>query len=62
MISQFHKENEFLKSKGVALTGSIATGKTFVGKILTRKGFKVIDADGLARSAVAKGSIGLSKS
>lgn len=61
MISQFHKENEFLKSKGVALTGSIATGKTFVGKILTRKGFKVIDADGLARSAVAKGSIGLSK-
>lgn len=61
MISQFHKENEFLKSKGVALTGSIATGKTFVGKILTKKGLKVIDADDLARSAVAKGSIGLSK-
>jgi dephospho-CoA kinase len=42
----------------VGLTGGIGSGKSEVGKIFTRLGAVVIDADQLARSAVAPGSPG----
>lgn len=40
----------------VALTGGIAAGKTTVTDVLTARGVAVVDADVLARNAVAKGS------
>jgi dephospho-CoA kinase len=43
----------------VALTGGIATGKSTVGGHLRARGIAVIDADQLARAAVAPGSAGL---
>ena len=43
----------------VGLTGSIAVGKSFVTKVLEDLGCRVIDADRLAREAVAPGSEGL---
>lgn len=43
----------------VALTGGIATGKSTVGGHLRARGIAVIDADQLARDAVAAGSEGL---
>jgi len=43
----------------VALTGGIATGKTYCLEQLERLGAKTIDADVLARDAVAKDSDGL---
>lgn len=43
----------------VALTGGIATGKSFVAGALAAHGFAVVDADALARQAVAAGSPGL---
>lgn len=42
-----------------ALTGSIATGKSYCLEQFERLGAKTIDADVLARDAVAKGSEGL---
>lgn len=43
----------------VALTGGIATGKTYVREQFERLGVPTIDADVLAREAVAPGSPGL---
>ena len=43
----------------VALTGGIATGKSTVAAGLRARGVPVVDADQLARAAVAPGSAGL---
>jgi len=43
------------------LTGGIASGKSAVAKRLRERGVPVIDADELARDAVAKGSNGLAE-
>jgi dephospho-CoA kinase len=43
----------------VALTGGIATGKTYVATRLREAGVPVIDADALAREVVAPGTPGL---
>lgn len=45
--------------KKIALTGGIASGKSTIAKRLSEHGAHVIDADQLAREAVAKGSPGL---
>jgi dephospho-CoA kinase len=45
--------------KRVALTGGIATGKSYVAARLHEAGVPVVDADVLAREAVAPGSAGL---
>jgi dephospho-CoA kinase len=45
--------------KLIGLTGGIASGKSTVGTLLQRAGVDVIDADVLAREAVAVGSVGL---
>jgi dephospho-CoA kinase len=45
--------------KLIGLTGGIASGKSTVGRLLQRAGVDVIDADVLAREAVAVGSVGL---
>ena len=45
--------------KLVGLTGGIASGKSTVGHMLRDAGVDVIDADVLAREAVAPGSVGL---
>jgi dephospho-CoA kinase len=44
----------------VALSGGIATGKSTVAALLRRSGLPVVDADVLARDAVAVGTSGLS--
>lgn len=43
----------------IALTGGIATGKSYVAARLRARGIPVVDADLLAREAVAPGSDGL---
>ena len=43
----------------VGLTGGIGSGKSEVARLLARHGALVIDADGLAREAVAPGTPGL---
>lgn len=43
----------------VALTGGIATGKSYCLQRFARLGAAVIDADALARDAVSPGSVGL---
>ena len=43
----------------VGLTGNIASGKSSVAEFFQEKGATVIDADALAREAVAKGTPGL---
>lgn len=40
----------------IGLTGNIASGKTAVAEMLTARGATIVDADVLAREAVAKGS------
>jgi dephospho-CoA kinase len=47
--------------KWVGLTGGIATGKSTAAKALRARGAAVIDADELAREAVAPGSRGLAE-
>ncbi|MHB1575178.1 MAG: dephospho-CoA kinase [Candidatus Dormibacteria bacterium] len=46
-------------SRVVALTGGVATGKSTVAEMLQRLGAHIVDADQLAREAVAPGSDGL---
>lgn len=48
-----------LKSHCIAITGAIATGKTTVADIIRSHGFRVIDADLLAREAVLPGTSAL---
>lgn len=43
---------QYLKSYGIGLTGSIATGKSTVAQIIRNQGFPVIDADSLSRLVV----------
>jgi dephospho-CoA kinase len=43
----------------IGLTGNIASGKSTVGQMLRARGAHLIDADVLARAAVAPGSAGL---
>ncbi|MGE0042475.1 MAG: dephospho-CoA kinase [Vicinamibacterales bacterium] len=43
----------------IALTGGIATGKSYVARRLAGAGVPVVDADVLAREAVAPGTAGL---
>jgi dephospho-CoA kinase len=45
----------------VGLTGGIGSGKSTVARLLDRRGVVVIDADQLAREAVAKGTDGFAK-
>jgi dephospho-CoA kinase len=45
--------------KLLGLTGGIASGKSTAGRMLARAGVPVVDADVLAREAVAPGSAGL---
>jgi dephospho-CoA kinase len=45
----------------VGLTGGIGSGKSTVARLLDRRGAVVIDADQLAREAVAKGTEGFAK-
>jgi len=47
--------------KWIGLTGGIATGKSTVAQVLRAQGCSVIDADQLARQAVAKGSEGFQR-
>ena len=46
------------KPRVVALTGGIGAGKSSVGRILAELGAVVVDADDLARDAIAAGSSG----
>ena len=45
----------------VGLTGGIGSGKSTVARLLERRGAAVIDADHLAREAVAKGTPGFER-
>jgi len=45
----------------VGLTGGIGSGKSTVASLLARRGAVVVDADALARDAVAPGTPGLSE-
>ena len=40
----------------IGLTGSIASGKSTISKMLKRKGFPVVDADEIARLVVEPGT------
>lgn len=42
----------------LGLTGGIAAGKSFVGRMISRRGIPVVDADVLAREAVRPGTEG----
>lgn len=45
--------------KHIALTGGLATGKSFVRDAFARRGVPTFDADAAARAAVAPGTLGL---
>src|ERR1051325_1439944 len=45
----------------VGLTGSIATGKSFVSGVLVELGCHVVDSDQIARKVVEPGTVGLQK-
>jgi dephospho-CoA kinase len=45
----------------IALTGNIASGKSVVAEVWQRLGAAIVDADALARDAVATGSPGLAR-
>ncbi|TLQ41025.1 dephospho-CoA kinase [Ruoffia tabacinasalis] len=47
--------------KTIAITGSIATGKSTVSKYLIQQGYPVIDTDIISRIVVEKGTIGLDR-
>ncbi|MGO1931070.1 MAG: dephospho-CoA kinase [Ruoffia tabacinasalis] len=47
--------------KTIAITGSIATGKSTVSKYLIQQGYPVIDTDIISRIVVEKGTIGLER-
>jgi dephospho-CoA kinase len=45
----------------LGLTGGIASGKSYVAALMARRGWAVLDADGVAREVVAPGSEGLAE-
>ena len=45
------------QQRRIGLTGGIATGKSSVGRLLAERGLPVLDADALARQALAPGSM-----
>jgi dephospho-CoA kinase len=45
--------------KCIGLTGGIATGKTTIANLLTKKGLQIINADKLAKEVVIPKSIGI---
>ena len=47
--------------KTIAITGSIATGKSTVSKYLIQQGYPVIDTDIISRIVVEKGTVGLER-
>ncbi|MFL2143422.1 dephospho-CoA kinase [Ruoffia sp. FAM 20857] len=47
--------------KTIAITGSIATGKSTVSKYLIQQGYPVIDTDIISRVVVEKGTVGLER-
>ncbi|MBA5728461.1 dephospho-CoA kinase [Aerococcaceae bacterium INB8] len=47
--------------KAIAITGSIATGKSTVSKYLIQQGYPVIDTDIISRIVVEKGTVGLER-
>lgn len=47
--------------KAIAITGSIATGKSTVSEYLIQQGYPVIDTDIISRIVVEKGTIGLDR-
>ena len=49
-------KNHFETMRLIGLTGNIASGKTEVAEMLAARGAVIVDADVLAREAVAKGS------
>ena len=51
--------DEALRTLGIALTGGIATGKSFVAARLRARGYEVMDADALARAVVRPGGAAL---
>ena len=53
-------EISYIKQRGIGLSGGAATGKSTISKIIREQGFRVFDADVLARQAVAPGSDTLS--
>ncbi len=53
--------SDFVKRFGIGLTGNIATGKSTVAGMIRNQGYTVIDADILARQAVAPQSPALIK-
>ena len=56
IIVQSVKSNEGMYMKKIALTGTIASGKTTVSILLKRRGLPVFDADGYAHMALYKTS------
>jgi dephospho-CoA kinase len=55
------KNEEDIRACVFALTGGIGSGKSSVAKIFREEGIPVIDADLVAREAVAPGTVGLKK-
>lgn len=47
--------------KAIAITGSIATGKSTVSKYLIQQGYPVIDTDIISRVVVEKSTVGLER-
>lgn len=45
----------WIKSKGIGITGGVATGKSRIANILRSLGYQVLDADQIARSVVEPG-------
>ena len=53
--------NDLMKNYGIGITGGIATGKSFISKIIRTLGYPVFDADIIARKTVEKNSPTLKK-
>ena len=50
------KTKDLIKNWGIAITGNIATGKSFVCNLLKKRNFHVIDADVLTKKVSEKGT------
>ena len=59
MIDNIHSNKDlltFIKNSCIGITGSIASGKSYIGSILKDMGFYYIDSDSLAKRAYLKES------